>query len=235
MRTYRWIIWDWNGTLLDDVDTAIRCVNDMLVKRGRPDRMNRQRYHELVEMPIVRYYEKLFDLKRTPFSQLSDEFVESYQRYIDDAHLMEGAVQTLHELKRAGYRQAILSSFESERLKRYVSRFGIEDYFEEVSGADNIRSEGKERRGAELAQRLGIGKGEAVVAGDLTHDYETALTMGADCILIANGHQNLANLQRETALLASSGGNSLLRFVSDIRQVPQQLQRMAEEQQAACR
>ena len=30
MKHYRWIVWDWNGTLLDDVDTAIRCVNDMI-------------------------------------------------------------------------------------------------------------------------------------------------------------------------------------------------------------
>lgn len=71
--------------------------------------------------------------------------------------------------------------------------------------------------------------------GDLAHDYESALAMGADCILIANGHQNLINLERETAQLTSNGGNSLLRFVSDIRQVPVQLQSMAEQRQTAFR
>lgn len=235
MKHYRWIVWDWNGTLLDDVDTAIRCVNDMLAKRRRTDRMDRKRYHALMEMPIIRFYEKLFDLKRDPFSQLSVEFVESYQRYVGDAALMEGALDTLQALKSAGFLQAILSSFEAGQLKRYVARFGIGKYFQAISGADNIRSESKERRGAELAEQLSIFQGEAVMIGDLAHDYESALAMGADCILIANGHQNLINLERETAQLTSSGGNSLLRFVSDIRQVPVQLQSMAEQRQTAFR
>lgn len=134
MKHYRWIVWDWNGTLLDDVDTAIRCVNDMLAKRRRTDRMDRKRYHALMEMPIIRFYEKLFDLKRDPFSQLSVEFVESYQRYVGDAALMEGALDTLQALKSAGFLQAILSSFEAGQLKRYVTRFGIGKYFQAISG-----------------------------------------------------------------------------------------------------
>ena len=180
VKNYRWVIWDWNGTLLDDVDIAIRCVNDMLIKRGRPDRMDRRRYHDLIEMPIIRYYEKLFDLQSDPFSQLSVEFVESYGRYIAGANLMEGAREALQALKEAGCRQAILSSFESEQLERYITRFGIRNYFEEISGADNFRSESKTERGVQWANRLGISGSEMVVVGDLTHDFETALAMGAD-------------------------------------------------------
>ena len=69
------VLWDFNGTLLDDLDVAVAAVSDMLVSRGR-EPMTRAWYYELMEMPIIRYYEKLFDLSQVPFETLSREFVE---------------------------------------------------------------------------------------------------------------------------------------------------------------
>ena len=74
------VLWDFNGTLLDDLDVAVAAVSDMLVSRGR-EPMTRAWYYELMEMPIIRYYEKLFDLSQVPFETLSREFVEGYARH----------------------------------------------------------------------------------------------------------------------------------------------------------
>src|SRR5262249_33596127 len=63
------------------------------------------------------------------------------------------------------------------------------------TGLDNIYAASKLHLGQALMKRLGLRKQEAVVIGDTDHDYEVAGAIGADCILIANGHQSKTRLQ----------------------------------------
>ncbi|MBQ1271733.1 MAG: HAD hydrolase-like protein, partial [Clostridia bacterium] len=57
---YTHIIWDFNGTLMNDVDIAIAAVNDMLTKRGM-EVTNKADYLNMIESPIIEYYKKIFD------------------------------------------------------------------------------------------------------------------------------------------------------------------------------
>src|SRR5262245_43055202 len=50
------VIWDWNGTLLNDVTHAIDTINFLLEPRGLP-LMSIERYREIFGFPIRRYYE----------------------------------------------------------------------------------------------------------------------------------------------------------------------------------
>ncbi len=44
---YKYVIWDWNGTLLDDVGAALASVNDMLALRGK-EPIDLVRYRECI-------------------------------------------------------------------------------------------------------------------------------------------------------------------------------------------
>ena len=61
------ILWDWNGTLLDDVEVCIESMNSMLSKRKKP-LLTREHYKEIFTFPVIDYYRKQ-KIKKILFSQ----------------------------------------------------------------------------------------------------------------------------------------------------------------------
>lgn len=189
---YTDVVWDFNGTLMDDVGISILTVNDMLSKRDKP-LTNRKEYFEKIEMPIIRYYEKMFDFNVTSISELTREFQVGYDSYIDSASLADGAQEVLERFKKEGINQVIISSFPTEKIKRICESKGILGYFTEILGADDIKAESKVERGVAFSKSRGE-NAKIVAIGDLVHDYEMASGMGADCILYSGGHQSKKDL-----------------------------------------
>jgi phosphoglycolate phosphatase len=52
---YQNIIWDWNGTLLDDVMLAINVVNEILRDHDK-QALTHERYLEIFDFPVKHYY-----------------------------------------------------------------------------------------------------------------------------------------------------------------------------------
>ena len=195
----RFVLWDFNGTLCDDLDAAVASVSDMLARRGRPP-MTRARYYELMEVPIIRYYEKLFDLRETPMSVIMPEFLAGYERHFaEGARLAPGAEEALDRFRAAGARQFVLSSFRQERVEALLRRFGVAHCFERVMGAEDDRCEEKITRARRWQAEQNARPEETLVIGDLVHDWEAAQGIGARCALVACGHQARADLERTGA------------------------------------
>ena len=196
MKEYTYIIWDWNGTLLDDVAVSVKINSDMLVKRGLPP-ITKEDYLDIIEIPLVNYYRKLFDLRKDPFDKLSVEFIEQYEKEMANMQLMSGAREMLETLKNKGYKQIILSSFEENILKTLVNKFDLLEYFDFIIGRDDFRSESKTSSALKWIDENKINASKVIVIGDLIHDYEMSKAIKADCLLIANGHQNKSTLLKE--------------------------------------
>ena len=109
-RRYDHVIWDWNGTLLDDVDLVVDIMNGLLAPRGlRP--LDVPRYHEVFTFPVRDYYERLgFDFAREPFEELAIEFITGYSARWPEADLRSGARRGIDELARRGLGQSVLSA-----------------------------------------------------------------------------------------------------------------------------
>ena len=183
------VIWDMNGTLIDDVAVAVKAVNDGFLKVGiKPTRLSE--YRENMDMPIYKYYEKHANLEKIPMSYFSKEYLDGYERY---AHLIkegENALFTVKELFKRGVFQYIVSSFEQERLLRLAEKFGFAPYMNGICGAKDASCSGKTERGAELLRERGVSPKKTLVVGDMTHDFEMASFMGAECLLYSKGHQS---------------------------------------------
>ena len=79
---YKHIIWDWNGTLLDDRWLCIEAINKTLSKRNM-NTVTDNEYVELFCFPVKDYYKKLgFDFIREPFSSLGTDFVDYYNTLV---------------------------------------------------------------------------------------------------------------------------------------------------------
>jgi len=189
----RYVIWDFNGTLLDDLDAAVASVTDMLARRGRPP-MTRRRYYKLIDVPISRYYEKLFDLSETPMSVLIPEFQAGYEKHFSLARLGDGAQDALDGFRAAGVRQVVLSSFRQARVEDILFRFGLTGYFDRIMGADDDFCAEKATRGLQWLRETGADPQDVLVVGDLVHDFKVARAMDARCALVSCGHQGVRDL-----------------------------------------
>ncbi len=192
------IFWDWNGTLLNDVDMCVNSMNQLLQKRHLP-LMDRKRYRDVFSFPVKDYYEQLgFDFQKEAFEIPAHEFMDIYHRFLPETQLFPCTTEILDYYKQHGYHQVILSAMEHQSLLKTLKDRGILKYFDSVSGIDNIYAGGKTEMARTFFQKMKISKKEAVLIGDSLHDYEVANELGITHWLVAAGHQSKERLLEVT-------------------------------------
>jgi phosphoglycolate phosphatase len=202
------IIWDWNGTLLDDVDICMDAINSMLEERGL-NKLSRDAYRSVFTFPVINYYrESGFDFEKEEWEVVAMQFMDRYFEKLPHCTLFPDAVKILEFFKTNGYRQVILSAMEQNALTSSVTGMGIANYFQQVIGIDNHYAAGKSGNGRAMMIEHGLGKESTWFIGDTLHDAAIAKELGCQCILIANGHQDKQRL--------AGAGVTLLHSLSEL-------------------
>lgn len=199
VRRYRHVIWDWNGTLLDDVGLSVEVANALLTRRGRPP-LSRERYLDVFDFPVRAYYERLgLDLGAAgAFAALSAEWVELYEARRLTCPLQPGAAATLERIAGRGLPQSILSAYPQPRLAEVVAHFGLGRHFVRLLGLDDIYAHSKLELGRRWVAELALPPGDILLVGDTLHDLDVAETLGLDCALVAHGHHAEHRLRART-------------------------------------
>jgi phosphoglycolate phosphatase len=194
MPGYSHVVWDWNGTLLNDAAVCVAVMNQMLGRRGLPP-ISMDFYRSVIEFPVVIYYKKLgFDFGSEPFEHVSDEFVALYQASWRSCALQEGSLTAMAALKAAGVGQSVLSASKSGHLTEQLDYFGITSLLDAVTGADNHHGRGKLNLARDHVLGIGQRPENVVFIGDTEHDAEVAREAGCGCILVSFGHYCAARL-----------------------------------------
>ena len=201
MKTYTHILWDFNGTLYDDVDVCLTCAKRLMAAHGLKAMETVEEYREIFGFPIIDYYARMgFDFSKTPYSELAVEWVAYYnEESRNKAHLALGAAEALQAFRERGVSQLVLSASEKNMLQRQVRELGILPYFDDLLGLSNIHAYSKTEIGK--AWKDAHADAKALLIGDTDHDAEVAREMGIDCILVAAGHQSKSRLQACNPLL----------------------------------
>ena len=195
---YKYIFWDFNGTIIDDVNNALGCVNDLLERKGR-NPITLQEYYNYIETPIIGFYYHILPPDEIDFTEISRDFHHNYNRRMDETRLAEGAFDLLRELHRQGVHQYIITSNQLEETTLLTKKFGINEFLYGVSGADDTLAGSKTDRAKQLFEELGIHPNDALFVGDTLHDLETANALGIDCVLVEYGHQGKKLLHEHNA------------------------------------
>jgi phosphoglycolate phosphatase len=189
------IIWDFNGTLLNDMQVCIDCMNIMLKERELP-LLDLKWYRDIFNFPVRDYYLALgFDFDKEPFEIPAHRFIDLYRINLKNAPLQPEAIETLNFFCQHQFQQVILSAMEQEFLVETLESKGILNYFDIVAGIKNHLGDGKLEMARELVAKLGAKPEELVMIGDTVHDFEVAEGSGIKCILIADGHQSFERLK----------------------------------------
>lgn len=184
------IIWDWNGTLLDDTEVCIRSMNRMLQARGLPV-LSLQRYREVFTFPVIDYYKTIgFDFSREPWDEAALEFIDLYLEALPSCKLASGATALLSFFREQGFQQAIISAMQHNALVKSVTDFDIQVYFDYIGGIGDHFGSGKTENARQFFRDFKLVPSRVTLLGDSLHDAEVAKEVGCDCILVSAGHQS---------------------------------------------
>ncbi len=187
--TYDRIIWDFNGTILDDVETGILSVNKLLKDRGLPCIDGKDSYRRVFGFPIQSYYERLgFDFSVEPYEVIAPLWVEQYMINVKNAPVFDDVKGAIHCFSEQGIPQTVLSATEEKMLLGQLRELRLADAFDEILGRSDIHADSKE--GIALAWRQRHLKERVLFIGDTDHDLQVSRAIGADCVLISRGHQS---------------------------------------------
>ena len=193
---YKYIIWDFNGTIIDDVEVGIKSVNPLLAARGLKTIDSLEEYQAAFTFPIKEYYKNLgFDFDAEPYEVIAHEWVANYEALTGEIQLVRGVREIIDALDVAGACQMILSASEGTLLARQLAGFGLEDKFDKILSLDNIYAHSKVDIAKEFFKTVD-NKSEYLMIGDTEHDAEVARAVGIDAVLVACGHMSPERLEK---------------------------------------
>lgn len=190
------LVWDWNGTLLDDNIAVVGATNAAFGEVGVAP-ISLDQYREMYCIPIPRFYERL--MGRLPTEAEWDVMDLAFHRHYTERRggcgLTEGAAELLARWQQAGRSQSLLSMYGHDELVPVVRGHGIERHFVRVDGRTG-RSGGSKAQHMErhFAALDGISPENAVIIGDAVDDAVAAAHVGARAVLYTGGSHSRASL-----------------------------------------
>lgn len=204
-RKFDLVIWDWNGTLLDDTEMCYGIANEMLIERGMSRMQGVEEYRRHFMFPVIDYYRRMgYTFETEPFENISRQFVAMYAERFPACALQPCAQSALSSVLETGARQVLLSATGQEKLDEQVAHFQLNGYFERVIGNSNNLAHGKADYAKEFLRESGVVPARALFVGDTDHDFEIASSIGCGCALLTAGHQTKEHLSTLGAQLVDS-------------------------------
>jgi phosphoglycolate phosphatase-like HAD superfamily hydrolase len=184
----RHVVWDWNGTLVDDQVAVVAAVNDALsVLRLRPIDSDTYRTH--YTRPVQRFYEQVAGraIERAEWETLDEAYHHSYAGSVARLELAPDAREALAAAEAAGLGQSLLSMWRHQDLVPLVERLGIGRFFVRVDGLRVPGGGAKTDHLVEHLAAIGVEAPAALLVGDALDDLAAARAVGAGCVLYDGG------------------------------------------------
>ncbi|NLB78794.1 MAG: HAD family hydrolase [Clostridiaceae bacterium] len=182
------IVWDWNGTILNDTEASCKAVDDMLKKRNL-ETLTIEMYKDKIVFPVITLYnEPGFDFNCETYQEVCNEYLANYLNNSHIISLHKDAEKILELFKNKGLNQHIVSASDSGVLAQQIEKYGIKSYFVNILGQDNNHANSKTFLAEKLVRMVNCYPYEMLFIGDTIHDFEVAQEAGMKCCLVSNGH-----------------------------------------------
>lgn len=194
------LIWDFNGTIIDDAVYCLEIEKKMLRDRGMYADFTLEEYKDMFCFPVIDYYYKLgYTFENESYDDISVEFNRLYAEGFSSVKLVEGFRETIVKATELGYQHVILSATREDLLKKQCRDLGIDGLFKEILGTDNLLAGSKIDMAKRWMKENDIVPEECLYIGDTIHDLETAAALNIkNYTLVSCGHQSYKVLKEYT-------------------------------------
>ncbi|WDZ85483.1 HAD family hydrolase [Micromonospora cathayae] len=187
------LVWDWNGTLLDDLGLVVDCTNAAFASvGGRPVTVDEHRVR--FRRPVADYYAEMLGaaVDEEAYGRLDRIFHDAYQVGLTTCELAADARAAIAAWPGS---QSLLSMWFHDHLVPVVHTYGLTGHFVRIDG---LRAEVGGGRKAESLRRhlaeLGVDGRSVVLIGDSLDDAEAAESVGGRAVLYTGGVTDPARL-----------------------------------------
>ncbi|HEX5118965.1 MAG TPA: HAD family hydrolase [Pseudonocardiaceae bacterium] len=214
MRTehVRHVVWDWNGTILDDNDAAVAAVNAVCAAYGRAP-VDLEHWRSIYRRPIQDCYADLFGraISAEDWADIDRRYHDAYRALLATTRLSPGIPDELRRWRAAGGTQSLLSMWFHDELVPMVSEHGLAELFLRVDGLRTaVGGHGKTDHLREHLAALDLDPADVLLVGDVLDDAVAAEAVGTRCVLVATGMSGPATLRASGVPVVDSVAEALL-------------------------
>jgi len=195
------LVWDWNGTLFDDLEIVVESVNASLALHDAGP-IDAEGYRAHYRRPLTLFYEELLGRLVSPgqLAEIDRVFHGTYHDALHRADLTTDARAAVVAAGKRGATQSVLSMWWHDRLVPMVRLLHLEAHMLAVDGHRGVPGETKDQHLAHHVEQLCslfpyLVRDEMVVIGDITDDADAAAAAGVHCVLYDGGSQPRAALE----------------------------------------
>jgi phosphoglycolate phosphatase len=186
--SYRLLVFDWDGTIIDSIGSIVGCMNATVAELGLPDIAD-ETIRGTIGLGLSDTLEILMPGSEEP---LQRRVVECYRRHwlggwADRHALVTGAHEALLALERDGYWLAVATGKGRPGFERDVARFGLGELFLATRTVDEAPSKPSPDMILGLLDELGVRAEEALMVGDTPHDLRMAAAAGVAAVGVCSG------------------------------------------------
>jgi phosphoglycolate phosphatase-like HAD superfamily hydrolase len=188
------LVWDWNGTLLDDLTLVVSSTNEAFASAGGRS-VGADEHRRQFRRPVAEFYAEILEraVDAEEFGRLDRIFHDAYRLGLTTTTLAADAMAALKAWPGA---QSLLSMWFHDELVPAVETYGLAGLFARVDG---LRTEvGGDLKAGHLARHLealGVTAGDVVLIGDSLDDGAAADSVGAASVLYTGGFTDPARLR----------------------------------------
>ncbi len=196
---YRYLFFDFDGTLYDTVEGITRCVQYALRKRGMDAPLDSLRC--FAGPPLDDMFMEKFGFTREDAEQAVRDFRERYVPIgLYESRPFPGMKDLLRDLHAAGYRLAVTTSKPQVLAEELLRRGDLHDLFDCICGAaEEGEGNAKWQVLRRAMERLHAPEGESVLIGDTKYDVAGAKRCGIPCIGVGYGYAAEGELEQAGA------------------------------------
>lgn len=162
------LLFDWDGTVVDSAQLGLTAYEKSFAELGIP--FDHETYESVYSPNWLAVYEGM-GLPKEQWQRADELWTQHYGE--QSAELIQGAGESIAELRKKGYRLGVVSSGNDCRVNREIEELGLAGFFEVVVCHEQISNRKPHPEGLEIALRsLGCSQTEVGYVGDTPEDIE---------------------------------------------------------------
>ena len=194
------VVWDWNGTIIDDVGITVQAVNSGVLPLLNLPEMTVSEYQDVFEVPIINNYLNL-GVSEAEFHEKSEAISQAFHSHYEPlaarAHTRRNIRSALLRLQQTGVQSIILSNHTLEGIYLQLARLELEKFFVTVLANDDIEQvhhTGKQHRVENYLSQYYFQPDEVAIVGDTAEEISIGKKLGLHTIAVTGGFSSRARL-----------------------------------------
>ncbi|ETX11493.1 HAD family hydrolase [Marinomonas ushuaiensis DSM 15871] len=190
------VIFDWDGTLFDSIDTICQSMLHAALLANAPQR-NKEDVKNIIGLSLDKAVQVIWpELAENEQGVIIEHYKKTYvAKDQTPADPYAGVIETLNKLKKSGIKMAVATGKSRRGLERAMSLTGTKDFFVSTRCADEALSKPHPLMLEHILAELSLPPEQAIMIGDTEYDLNMATNAGMKSIGVTYGAHKEARLK----------------------------------------